>query len=178
MRSSCLVASFLTYVIAAGHALAEEASFFHDYGYEREAYGRNPLQVFRSTGATAPRFNILKSSPTCDNSLYTFLTPRGSATSEPLATIYNHDGHLVWASSWKGQQLYNLLVQEYKGEKYLTFWAGDDSVGGHGAGVYYMVSDTRIDMERSCFFFLPAKPGPDLVPARSELPDIQDDQGS
>jgi hypothetical protein len=133
----------LACITAAGHALAEEAPFFHDYGYDREAYGTHPIQVFRSTGVTAPRFNILKSSTDCDKSLYTFLTPRGSATSEPLATIYDHAGHLVWVTGWNGQQLYNLLVQEYQGNKYLTFWAGDDSVGGHGAGVYYMVSESK-----------------------------------
>jgi hypothetical protein len=153
MRPSCLVTSIFTFITAARLALGEEASFFHDYGYDREAYGRHPLQVFRSTDTTVPRFNILRSSHTCDNSLYTFLTPRGSATSEPLATIYDHDGHLVWASGWNGQQLYNLLVQEYKGEKYLTFWAGDDSVGGHGAGVYYMVSEGHIEMETGCVSF-------------------------
>ncbi|KAI7711914.1 hypothetical protein KC353_g8643, partial [Hortaea werneckii] len=32
----------------------------------------------------------------------------------------------------------NFAVQEYKGEPYLTFWAGNDAVGGHGAGTYYM----------------------------------------
>lgn len=151
MRPLCLIASILTYLSAAGHALAEEP-FFRDYGYEREAYGNHPLQVFRSTDLTVPRLNILKSSATCDDSLYTFLSPRGHATAEPLATIYDHGGHLVWASSWEGQQLYNFLAQEYKGEKYLTFWAGNDAVGGHGAGVYYMVGKVRND-DRSWLFF-------------------------
>jgi hypothetical protein len=35
--------------------------------------------------------------------------------------------------------MYNLQAQEYKGNKYITFWAGNDAVGGHGAGKYYMV---------------------------------------
>lgn len=32
------------------------------------------------------------------------------------------------------------MAQMWKGEQYLFFWAGEDSVGGHGAGHYYMVS--------------------------------------
>ena len=176
MRSSWLITSILTYISAAGHALAEEGAFSHDYGYDREAYGNHPLQVFRSTDVTAPRFNFLKSSVTCDDKLYTFLTPRGGATPEPLATIYDHEGYLVWASDWKGQQLYNLLAQDYRGAKYLTFWAGDDSVGGHGAGVYYMVSEARRRGET--LFLVPSKSSPDFKLARSALPDIQTDQGS
>lgn len=31
------------------------------------------------------------------------------------------------------------MVQKYKDSNYLTFWAGNDAVGGHGAGAYYMV---------------------------------------
>jgi len=139
MRSSCRVAALFCAIISPILVLAEAPAFINDYGYDREAHGRHPLQVFRSTDLVAPRFNILKSSPSCDDSLYTFLTPRGPSTNEPLAAAYDHEGHLVWATPWQKQQLYNLMVQEYKGEKYLTFWAGNDAVGGHGAGFYYMV---------------------------------------
>jgi hypothetical protein len=48
---------------------------------------------------------------------------------------------LVWTSGWDKKQIYNLMAQEYKGHKYITFWAGNDAVGGHGAGSYYMVSE-------------------------------------
>lgn len=36
------------------------------------------------------------------------------------------------------------MVQEYRGEPYLTFWAGNDAVGGHGVGTYYMVNTLSI----------------------------------
>lgn len=36
-------------------------------------------------------------------------------------------------------ETFGLGVQRYRGEEYLTFWRGDDSVGGHGEGWYYMV---------------------------------------
>lgn len=48
-------------------------------------------------------------------------------------------GHLIWGPDHKYGQVYNFQVQYYKGEPYLFFWAGDDSVGGHGEGKYYMV---------------------------------------
>ncbi|KAK6956165.1 hypothetical protein Daesc_001438 [Daldinia eschscholtzii] len=108
----------------------------YDFGYERNAYGPHPLVVFKSaTQLEVPKLDVLQSSKSCESSLYTLLTPRGGATHEPQATILDSNGDLIWTSGWNGQQLYNLMVQEYKGEKYLTFWAGDDAVGGHGAEV-------------------------------------------
>jgi hypothetical protein len=52
--------------------------------------------------------------------------------------ILDSMGDFVW---FKGgyNQVYNLMAQDYRGDRYLTFWAGDDAVLGHGAGYYYMV---------------------------------------
>lgn len=47
---------------------------------------------------------------------------------------------MIWGPDHRYGEVYNFQVQMYKGEPYLTFWAGDDSVGGHGEGKYYMVS--------------------------------------
>jgi hypothetical protein len=52
-------------------------------------------------------------------------------------TLYS--GDFIWASQHHYGQVYNFQVQQYKGEPYLTFWAGNDAVDGHGAGHYYMV---------------------------------------
>ena len=49
-------------------------------------------------------------------------------------------GAMIWGNDHRYGEVYNFQVQMYKGEPYLTFWAGDDSVGGHGEGKYYMVS--------------------------------------
>ena len=48
-------------------------------------------------------------------------------------------GSLVWGPDRHYGEVYNFQVQQYKGEDYLVFWAGDDSIGGHGEGKYYMV---------------------------------------
>lgn len=49
-----------------------------------------------------------------------------------------YSGSLVWTPDAYFGQIYNFQVQEYRGESYLTFWGGNDSVGGHGSGHYYM----------------------------------------
>ena len=56
--------------------------------------------------------------------------------------ILDGRGELVWAGYFEnkfGPQAYNMMVQNYKGEDFLTFWVGTDSVRGHGTGFYYMV---------------------------------------
>ncbi|KAL7621598.1 hypothetical protein AAE478_008923 [Parahypoxylon ruwenzoriense] len=115
----------------------------YDFGYEHDAYGPHPLTIFKSAAELeVPKIDVLQSSKACDSSLHTLLTPRGGATRQPQATVLDSSGDLIWTSSWRGQQLYNLMVQEYKGEKYLTFWAGDDTVGGHGAGTIIMLDNS------------------------------------
>ncbi|KAK0658543.1 hypothetical protein DIS24_g4664 [Lasiodiplodia hormozganensis] len=53
--------------------------------------------------------------------------------------ILDQAGNLVWTLDGRPYgETYNLNVQEWNGEQYLTFWGGDDTVGGHGQGYYYM----------------------------------------
>ena len=57
--------------------------------------------------------------------------------------ILDQDGTMIWSEHFPNQyggQAYDFKVQRYRGEDYLTFWLGDDSVRGHGAGRFYMVS--------------------------------------
>lgn len=131
---------FLSLVVLRD-VVAEEEVFVSDQSYDIGAYGAYPVQMYLSTDLVAPRLNIHASSPECyDDGRYTFFTPRGGATASPQATILDHNGHLIWTIGGY-QQIYNLMVQEYNGKNYLTFWAGNDAVGGHGAGHYYMVCE-------------------------------------
>jgi hypothetical protein len=120
------------------HTRADIGTFISDNAYDAAAYGEFPVKTYMSTDIVSPKLNILQSSPECDDSLLTFITPRGGSVSEPSATILDQYGHLVWSLGGY-EQIYNLMVQEYLGKQYLTFWAGNDAVGGHGAGYYYMV---------------------------------------
>lgn len=56
--------------------------------------------------------------------------------------IHDAQGNLVWMNATYGET-FGLTMQQYKGQDYLTFWQGDDSVGGHGEGYYILVSGLR-----------------------------------
>ncbi|KAJ6786156.1 hypothetical protein PWT90_00718 [Aphanocladium album] len=69
-----------------------------------------------------------------------FLATRGSDT-EPGAVILDHTGELVWRQPRIAAEVHDFRVQEYKGEKFLTFWAGTPDGGGK-QGSWYMMDDT------------------------------------
>lgn len=123
----------------ASTILADTEAFVNDDAFDRGWYGAYPVRTYVSTDITSPRLNVLSFSSECDTSLYTMISPRGVAVDEPSAMILDANGYLIW-SQGGFNQVYNLMVQEYHGEQYLTFWGGDDTVKGHGAGFYYMVS--------------------------------------
>lgn len=119
--------------------IADDGPYISDKAFDNGEYGPYPVQSYFSTKLLSPRLNLLRHDRECDDSLYTMITPRGNQVKEPMAMIMDREGHMVWAKGGYGQ-VYNLKVQNYKGKDYLTFWAGDDAVGGHGAGYYHMVS--------------------------------------
>ncbi|TQV92913.1 Arylsulfotransferase-like protein [Cordyceps javanica] len=69
-----------------------------------------------------------------------FLATRGSDT-EPGAVILDHAGELVWRQPRVAAEVHDFRVQEYKGEKLLTFWAGAPDGGGK-QGSWYLMDDT------------------------------------
>ncbi|KAK5121600.1 hypothetical protein LTR85_004772 [Meristemomyces frigidus] len=74
------------------------------------------------------------------------MAPRGSVA-QPRPMILDAAGNPVWVAEHHYGNVYNLMVQEYRGEPYLTFWAGNDAVGGHGEGSYFMF-DRHYDLYR------------------------------
>jgi hypothetical protein len=123
---------------AISKTLADTDPFFHNSEFDEGKYGPYPVKEYKSTDIVSPRPNVLQWDRECDNGQYTMWTPRGYKVAEAGAMILDSKGDLVW---WKGgyDQVYNMMAQDYNGQKYLTFWAGNDAVGGHGAGYYYMV---------------------------------------
>lgn len=114
--------------------------YYNDWGYEKGAYGAHPYQSYRTIPYDPPSLNVLQSHPLCESSMHTFLAPRGEFMRSPLAMMLDSSNRLVWAMGYKSQQIYNVRVQKYRGNDYITFWTGNDTVGGHGAGVVHMVS--------------------------------------
>jgi hypothetical protein len=106
-------------------------AFEHDFG----SY---PYRTFRSSDLISPVLRRPNDSPLCHDDNYILLSPRGYRVPHPSIMIMDDDGEMVWEHYVDGQG-YNLKVQEYQGEQVLTFWVGDDGIGGHGEGDYYMV---------------------------------------
>lgn len=125
----------------AGLVRADEANLFRSEGYANGFDGNWPVQSFRSAGVFGPILNYWQDSPACKDGQYTILAPRGDSVRRPGPMILDEEGHLVWFKDYP--TTYNANVYLYKGESYLTFWAGDDSIRGHGDGTYYMVRSTQ-----------------------------------
>ncbi|KAH8681850.1 ASST-domain-containing protein [Xylariales sp. PMI_506] len=132
------LAPLLAVAILLQGALADFEPMVESQDFDAGRNGKYPTQTFRSSSIEGPLLNIIAKAPECDDKLYTLLSPRGSSVHTPAVAILDPDNHLVWSSTWQDRQLYNLMVQDYKGEKYLTFWAGDVD-GGHGSGDYIML---------------------------------------
>ncbi|KAK4549636.1 hypothetical protein LTR36_004937 [Oleoguttula mirabilis] len=133
MRSACLLVCGILSVCVADHE-----PFLQSVEYNEGAYGKYVTQNFTSAEVVAPILNVAQSFTNCDDGSYLFITPRGEEAT-PTLVVLDASGSLIWTTNDYSGQLYNLQVQEYKGKKYLTFWAGNDSVGGHGEGLYYIV---------------------------------------
>ena len=108
-------------------------------------YGSYPVKKFISSKLRAPEVNFLQWHPECDDGLYYFISPRGWKVKDPGPMILDGQGNLIFSKHFDnkfGGQAYDFKVQRYLGEDYLTFWLGDDTVRGHGAGHYYMLNSS------------------------------------
>jgi len=104
-------------------------------------YGYYPYKSYQTVDYISPQVRNLIDSPECHDDRYVMFTPRGYSIQAPGPMILDNDGDMVWAKSTEGQA-YDLVVHDYKGAQYLTYWIGDDRVRGHGQGDYYMVGCT------------------------------------
>ncbi|KAL3457326.1 ASST-domain-containing protein [Aspergillus heterothallicus] len=101
-----------------------------------------PTVEYRSTAIVGPPIEIVSNSIECRDGQYTFLSLRGDGLVAHGPTIVDQDGELVWTTTFNDLPTYNLDVNTYKGKDYLTFWAGDDKVDGHGSGSVYMLDSS------------------------------------
>lgn len=109
-----------------------------DKQYNEGKYGQYPTHQFKTTIIEPPRLNFMKPFTNCDDGSYIFVAPRGNVAWSAFY-ILDHTGSMIWGPDHRYGEVYNFQVQTYKGEPFLFFWAGDDSIGGHGEGKYYMV---------------------------------------
>ncbi|KAK5163920.1 uncharacterized protein LTR77_010315 [Saxophila tyrrhenica] len=138
-RSSLLTTLFLSLWATLRICRADRPPYLHDDQYNEGERGRFVQQKYRTSDLEPPMFNMMTPFSGCDDGSYFFMSPRGNM---PDATFYimDHDGAMVWGPDHHYGEVYNFQVQKYKGEQVLVFWAGDDSIGGHGEGQYYMLN--------------------------------------
>lgn len=138
--------SLSTLIICAKAAYFDEPSRPPRYNesIDNGTFGYYPTSSFMTEDDIfAPKVNWLQWDPQCNDGTYYFLTPRGHGLPRPGPMILDWKGDLVWkehfSNEWGGQA-YDLMVQQYQAQDYLTFWTGDDRIRGHGSGSYMMVS--------------------------------------
>ncbi|KAJ5907159.1 uncharacterized protein N7473_004075 [Penicillium subrubescens] len=138
LRSPSITIYALLLLVLSISGTADQEPRFRSQKYAKGFDGPYPLQRYRSADVSGPILNYWRRSVACQDGLYTILAPRGDSVRQSGPMIVDDQGHLVWFKRYKST--YNANVYMYKGERYLTFWAGDDSVRGHGEGSYYMLN--------------------------------------
>lgn len=104
-----------------------------DYGF----HGLYPTRKYVSFDFESPAVELAKWDSRCSSDL-TFLAPHGDAVENPGAMILDSRGELVWMMQPRSDKIQDFRVQEYNGEKFLTYWHGA-AQGGHGRGAWSMV---------------------------------------
>ncbi|KAI1488896.1 Arylsulfotransferase-domain-containing protein [Biscogniauxia mediterranea] len=112
--------------------------YLYDWGY----YGLYPQTRFKSFSLTTPLLNFVQwDDRQCDDGYY-LIAPKGKIVATPGPLIVDSRGNLVWTDDRFGV-VFDLQVQTYKDEQYLTFWASPDgSSHGYGRGTYYMLDSS------------------------------------
>jgi len=106
--------------------------------YERGSLGVYPQVQFRTAKITAPLVHINTWNSSCASG-YTFISPHGDHVLDNRLYMLDEQGRLIWQHEERGS-IQNVQVQQYRGSDFITYWVGDDSFHGHGAGYYKMVS--------------------------------------
>lgn len=118
----------------------------YDAEIDHGTSGSYPVRRLKTTKLTPPHTNFPTGSPECAfEDAHYFLTPKGHKVPSPGPMILNSNGDLIWSHHFDnefGGQAYDLQVQKYREEQYLTFWLGDDRIRGHGAGHFYMLNSS------------------------------------
>lgn len=107
--------------------------------YDLAVYGAYPEQEYVSFDLPASQPNLVAWDDQCDSG-NVFITLSGPSIAHPGPSILDARGGLVWTSEEFGTTL-NMRQQNYKGEKYITFWAGQKAAT-MGQGEYYMLDSS------------------------------------
>ncbi|KAL3491096.1 ASST-domain-containing protein [Aspergillus germanicus] len=110
--------------------------------YDLGAYGFGPSRSYVSFQYQSPAVEItaVDDDRACDDSGYTFLSPRGDSVAHPGPMILDANGELVWMKhNW--ETTHDFKVQRFLGQDFLTYWEGEQ-VEGRGYGSWYLIDST------------------------------------
>jgi hypothetical protein len=100
--------------------------------------GFAPTRSYRSFDYPAPVLEVLRQDARCDDG-YVFFAPHGPGVDVPGGVIMDSDGELVWRkTTGLDKATQDFHVQEFQGEKYLTYWDGSE-IDGRKQGSWFMV---------------------------------------
>ncbi len=134
-----VILALILFHIAFLPLLAWLFPFTYNFFYDFAVFGAYPTTKFISFDLLAPSGIITRWNDRCDDG-YVFLGPNGKSVASPGPMILDSHGELIWASD-EYDIATNVRVQQYKGEDYITFWAGHKK-GSLGAGTTYMLDST------------------------------------
>jgi len=119
------------------------SSEFHNHkywaDYESGALGQYPQVTYASSKISTPLVHVSKWDERCDADGFVLISPHGERIADNKLLLLDYKGNLVWYGQENGS-IHNIQVQKYRGDKYITYWVGDDEFYGHGAGFFKMVS--------------------------------------
>ena len=104
--------------------------------YDFAVYGLYRTENFVTVDLEAPQASVLRWDDSCDNG-FVLVGPQGPSVTQPGPAILNPRGELIWTSG-EFDTVMNFQMQQYRGEKYLTFWAGFKR-GSMGLGAFFML---------------------------------------
>lgn len=107
--------------------------------YDFGVYGAYPTRPHVTFDQASPDVSVVAWDDSCDKG-HVLVSPFGDAVQHDGPVILDSKGDMVWSATGFGVVM-NLKVQQYRGENYLTFWAGY-KVGGIGMGNYYMLNSS------------------------------------
>jgi hypothetical protein len=104
-------------------------------------HGAYPLREYVSTDLTSPEANVVLSDYSCADGLV-LLSVGGQSVKDGGPMILDMSGNLVWSAPGQfGDASANTKIQQYHGEDFLTFWAGE-KLQESGLGSYYMLNSS------------------------------------
>jgi hypothetical protein len=104
-------------------------------------YGAYPMRKYASTNLTSPQANVIESDDSCVDGLV-LLSVGGQSVKDGGLMILDMAGNLVWSAPGQyGEATANTKIQRYRGQDYLTFWAGE-KLQESGLGSYLMLNSS------------------------------------